>query len=103
LSLGRFGVLVVVVVVLACSLVMLRGVELREGYRIGDLLARHQSLSFSLDKARLEVCRLKAPRVLEERAIAFGVEFVSPMDKKLQKHEEFQLDDGGELMLTLPR
>ena len=73
MTIMQFATMVVVVVALSCTLVTARAVELREGYQLESILCQTQSLRFDLQKARLELCRMKAPTVLENRAVAMGV------------------------------
>ena len=84
MSVTRFGMLVVVVVALACTLVIGRSVELREGYRLEQLLDRNELLSFSMEKTRLQLCRLTSPAVLENKALAMGVSLKPVVDEALR-------------------
>ena len=73
MTIMQFATMVVVVVALSCALVTARAVELREGYQLESILCQNETLRFDLEKARLELSRMKAPTVLENRAVAMGV------------------------------
>ena len=73
MTIMQFATMVVVVVALSCALVTARAVELREGYKLESTLNQNELLRFDLQKARLELSRIKAPTSLENRAIAMGI------------------------------
>jgi len=96
-NLTQYFILILAVVVMACALVLVRGQELREGYRVGKLVARYEQLQLELKKTQSQIYKLKAPRVLEDRAIALGVKLVDPVERKPEE-VELALVAGGVLL-----
>ena len=87
MNLTQYFILILAVVVMACALVLVRGWELKEGYRMGRLVARYDELYLELKKTQSQIYKLKSPRILQDRAIALGVKLVDPVERKPEEVE----------------
>jgi len=95
-NLTQSFILIIVVVFMACMLVVVRGGELKEGYRVSKLISEYDELQFGLKREQSQIYRLKTPRLLEDRAIALGVKLVNPDDRKWNM--ELALAAGGGIL-----